>query len=84
VVLNGATHGSADLGADWTALRFALPAEALRAGENDLCLRFARGRPSGDDRPAAAVAEVRLARELEDLAPAAASGESLDEDGRER
>ncbi|HEY5907804.1 MAG TPA: hypothetical protein VIZ31_07150, partial [Vicinamibacteria bacterium] len=83
VVLNGVDQGSADLGAQWTALRFALAADALHAGENQLCLRFARGRPSGDHRPAAAVAEVRLARELHDLPGSDAPAEAVDEDRRE-
>ena len=68
LVLNDAERGRSDLGTEWTALRFAVPAEAFLPGENRLCLRFARGLPGeGEDRPAAAVAEVRLARRLEDL-----------------
>ena len=71
LVLNGEEKGEADVGAEWTTLRFAVGDGAFRAGENLLCLRFARGLPAGSgDRPAAAVAEVRLAESLEDLGPA--------------
>jgi len=79
VFVNGSLQDSAELGAEWTSLRFPLRPDALRAGENDLCLRFARGRPSGDERPAAAVAEIRLARALDDLADAPLVDEDADE-----
>ncbi|HVQ31500.1 MAG TPA: glycosyltransferase family 39 protein [Vicinamibacteria bacterium] len=66
LVLNGLDLGRASLSADWTWLRFTVPATAFGPGENHLCLRFARGIP-GEHGPAAAVAEVRLARRPEEL-----------------
>ena len=79
LVLNGTVRGRASLAADWVSLRFAIPPEDFRPGENHLCLRFTRGRP-GEDGPAAAVSEVRLARRFEDLGSDTLP-EALDEDG---
>lgn len=79
LVLNGTVQGHASLAADWASLRFAVPREGFRPGENQLCLRFTRGRP-GEDGPAAAVAELRLARSLEELGSDALP-EALDEEG---
>lgn len=81
LLIGGAERGRAVLGAEWTSLRFAVPAEAFAPGENHLCLRFTRGLPgAAEARPAAAVAEVRLARRLEDLG-SDGPAEALEEDG---
>ena len=79
LVLNGTERGRAALASEWTSLRFAVPPDAFRSGENQLCLRFTPALP-GEGRPAAAVAEVRLARSLEDLSNDAPP-QAIDEDG---
>jgi len=81
LLIGGVERGRAVLGAEWTSLRFAVPAEAFAPGENHLCLRFSRGLPgAAEARPAAAVAEVRLARRPSDLG-SDAPAEALEEDG---
>jgi hypothetical protein len=62
LVLNGVEQGRAELGPEWTSLRFAVAPGSFRPGENRLCLRFARALPGEEDRPAAAVAELALAQ----------------------
>jgi len=60
--LNGRTVlEQAALTEDWTDVSFLLPAPALAAGENLLCLRFDKALP-GDDgsRVAAAVLQIKL------------------------
>ena len=79
LLLNGTARGRAALASEWTSLRFPVPPEAFRPGENQLCLRFTRALP-GEASAAAAVAEVRLARRLEELG-SDAPAEALEEDG---
>ena len=79
LVLNGIDRGRVALASEWMSLRYAVPPDAFRPGENQLCLRFSRALP-GEGGPAAAVAEVRLARRLGELG-APAPPEAIDEDG---
>jgi hypothetical protein len=77
VLLNGRDVGQSEVGEEWSLLKLPVPPKAFLRGPNALCLRFARGLPGeGPDRPAAAVAEVRLARTLEDLGSSDAEASS--------
>jgi hypothetical protein len=58
---NGAAAGRADLGHEFADHAFLVPAAALRAGENLLCLRFDRAAPGeAEGGAAAAVTRIQL------------------------
>lgn len=60
VAINGKTLRNADLAAAWTALDIAIPAGALRAGENDVQLSFGKSGTAGGQRAYALVHSLEL------------------------
>jgi hypothetical protein len=71
LVINGRECGAAELGADWAAYAFFVPAHAFQPGPNRLCLRFSNAAPGEreDVRVGAAVARIGRPRPQMDPPP---------------